>query len=230
MDFKRKYRTLRTKDIPFPNEYIEALTGEFAPWTFTEEEVLENKGIWRSDIFKVDDDQALDLEIGTGNGFHFANYALNNKSRNIIGLELKYKPLIQSIRRARNNGSTNMRMARYNASVLKYIFNQNELDNVIIHHPDPWLKKSQNKNRLIQDEFLSDLYLIQKENTYLDFKTDDLSYIEWALECFENSQYQITRKTFDLHNSEWSSENFVTAFEKIFISKGQPIYYCRLEK
>ena len=121
-------------------------------------------------------------------------------------------------------------MVRYNASVLKYIFDKDELDNVIIHHPDPWLKKSQKKNRIIQDEFLSDLYEIQKDKTYLDFKTDNLDYFEWALERFKDSKYKVTRETFDLHKSEWNEENFVTAFETIFIKKGQPIYYCRLEK
>ena len=228
-EFKRKYKIFRTTALPFPNEYVKALMGELNGWSYSEEQALDFKGKWHEEVFSAKNDMPLDLEIGTGNGFHFAHHAKKYPERLLLGLELKYKPLIQSIRRARTEGSENARMARFKATVLDYILADNEVQNVIIHHPDPWLKKSQKKNRLIQDVFMKKLSTIQKENGIVDFKTDNENYYDWALEVFKNSSYSFERETRDLHNSPWAEENFITAFERIFLVKGQPIFYCRLK-
>jgi tRNA (guanine-N7-)-methyltransferase len=219
----------KTRDLPYPNEYVQALLGECSQWAFDEERVLEYKGRWRKE-FGVSADTPVDLEIGTGNGYHFAWRAETHPDRMLVGLELKYKPLIQSIRRARRAHCDNARMARYNALMLKDLFEPEELNNVFIHHPDPWLKTSQNKHRLIQKEFLSDVFHLQKTGTELQFKTDSQEYFDWALPMFENSPYVVVGSTRDLHNSEFAAENFVTQFENIFLKKGQPIYYAVLAK
>tara|TARA_B100000749_G_scaffold280771_1_gene278601 strand:+ start:91076 stop:91765 length:690 start_codon:yes stop_codon:yes gene_type:complete len=217
-----------TKTLPDPTYYAEALNGEFRNWAFCEERSQEFKGRWREEVFEVSKDHPMDLEIGTGNGFHFAHYAKAHPERCFIGLEIKYKPLIQSIRRAINEGSTNMRIGRFHASYLDEIFDEGELNHVIIHHPDPWPKKKQWKRRLIQDDFLEGLHRLQRPGSRVDFKTDDLPYFEWALEKFKNSKYGQLEYTFDLHNSQFASENFETHFEKIFLKKEQPIYFLRV--
>src|SRR5271170_2848598 len=81
-----------TKNVPFPNRYIQMLP-EYKNWIFLEEEAIALKGKWTS-IFKKPE-QPLDLEIGCGNGFFFAQQVENVPERNLMGLELKYKPLVQ---------------------------------------------------------------------------------------------------------------------------------------
>ena len=219
----------RTRDLPKPNEYVQALLGEFSPWAFDEEKAPTLKGGWR-DEFQVGGTDPVDLEIGTGNGFHFAWRAEQNPDRSLVGIELKYKPLIQTIRRARKNDSSNARMLRYNARLLKDLFEPGELDNVFVHHPAPWPKKSQKKHRLIQPEFLEELYALQKPGSFFEFKTDSEDYFDWALPMFEKSQYEVEGSTRDLHNSEFASRNFVTHFECLFLRKGQPLYYAFMWK
>lgn len=216
-----------TKSLPKPTYYAEALNGEFSEWAYCEERSQLFKGHWREKAFGVSEDQPMDLEIGTGNGFHFAHYAKENPERSLVGLEIKYKPLVQSIRRAVLNGSNNMRIGRFHASYLDQIFAENELDHVIIHHPDPWPKKRQWKRRLIQDDFLHLLHRLQRPGGRIDFKTDDLSYFEWALERFQRSDYVGLEFTYDLHHSKFAAENFKTHFEQIFLAKSQPIYFLR---
>lgn len=219
----------KTRDLPFPNEYVKALLGECSEWAFDEERVLALKGKWREE-FCVDSNTPVDLEIGTGNGYHFAWRAENNPDRMHVGLELKYKPLIQSIRRALRGGCKNARMARYNAVLLNDLFEEGELNNVFIHHPDPWLKLSQNKHRLIQDSFLNTMFSLQYPGSEVEFKTDSEGYFDWALPKFEQSPYKVVGWTRDLHNSEFARGNFVTQFENIFLRKGQPIFYALLAK
>jgi len=219
----------RSRDLPKPNIYVQALLGEFSPWAFDEERAPEYRGQWRAE-FGVEEESPLDLEIGTGNGFHFAWRAQQNPSRALVGIELKYKPLIQSIRRARANESTNARMVRYNARLIDDLFAPGELNDIFIHHPDPWPKKSQKKHRLIQSDFLVRMYKLQSAGSVVEFKTDSEDYFDWALPLFEESPYKILGSTRDLHNSEYAAENFVTQFETLFLKKGQPIYYARLKK
>ena len=219
-----KIQVSKTKSIPYPNEYIKALAGEFADWAFDEEKGPHFRGLWRSKVFKVAEEQPLDLEIGTGNGFHFAHYAGKHPERNLVGIELKYKPLVQSIRRAVRDGCQNARAIRYNARILDDLFAENELNDVIVHFPDPYLKKRFRKRRLLTTEFLVRLHRIQRPGSRLFFKTDSEDYFNWAMEQVEASPYQVEIRTRDLHKSEWNDSNFRTAFENIFTRQGLPIY------
>ncbi len=219
----------RTKDIPDPNAYIIALMGEYSRWAFDEERSLNFKGKWREE-FGVSEDHPVDLEIGTGNGFHFGHQALSHPERCLVGIELKYKPLIQSIRRVVRGDGTNARMCRYNARMVKDLFFEGELNDVFIHFPDPWSKKNRTKHRLIQDHLLEDLHRLQKPGGKLFFKTDSRDYFDWSLEKFEKSPYKMVGHSFDLHHSEWADRNFVTHFEKLFLRKGLPIHYAEMIK
>lgn len=227
---EKRPRLSLTRNLINPNQYVLMMNGEYSQWAFDEERAPLFRGRWRGEVFKVSDDHPVDLEIGTGNGFHFAHLACKNKDRALIGIEIKYKPLIQSIRRALRGGAQNARIVRYDASVLEHLFAEGELNNVYIHHPDPWPKKRHWKHRLIQDEFLLTLWRLMRPGGFVDFKTDSRDYFEWSIEKFKASPFKVTRETWDLHNSDWSGENFVTHFERIFISQGLPIHYARLVK
>lgn len=220
----------KTREIKNPTYYVEALNGEYAHFAFDEVRAIDFKGHWREKVFAVGESAPLDLEIGTGNGYFFAHRAKLEPTRCLLGLELKFKPLIQSIRRALNQGSKNARMVRYNASFVQNLFNPGEIENVFIHHPDPWTRRRKYKHRLLHRSFLDQLFNLQKAGSFLDFKTDSEDYFLWATEEFKNSPYIIERYTKDLHHSEWSGENYATHFEKIFLAKGQPIYYLRAIK
>lgn len=217
----------RTKDIKRPNEYILALSGEFSPWTFDEEQAPTCKGQWRK-LMNLSEDTPLDVELGTGNGYHFAHQAVKCPDRGLVGFELKYKPLIQSIRRAVRDGAQNARAVRYNASLIDHIFAAGEVNDVFIHFPDPWTKLRNHKHRMIQDEFLKRLFAVQRPGSRVQFKTDSREYFDWAMERFERSPYKITGHSYDLHRSEFAERNFMTHFEKLFTRQGLPTHIAEL--
>lgn len=227
---KPKPRMALTRDLKRPTEYVTMMNGEFSEWAYNEERAPLFKGKWREAALKAETHVPVDLEIGTGNGYHFAHLAQKHPNRYLVGIELKFKPLIQSIRRALRGGAVNARIARYDAARVDDLFADGELNNIYIHHPDPWLKKRQWKHRLIQDEFLVTLHRLMRPGSFIDFKTDSRDYYDWAIERFHKSPFEVTRETIDLHNSEWKDENFVTHFESIFLAQGQPIHYARLVK
>lgn len=219
-----------TTNLPHQTEYTLALNGEYSYVAFDEVRALANKGKWRSDVFKADSSMPMDLEVGTGNGTHFAHYAVKHPNRLIVGLELKYKPLIQTIRRAVNAGCKNAAVARFHAFNIEDLFVDGELDNVFIHFPDPWTSPKKPKNRVVCKQNLDLLYRLQKPGSIIEFKTDSLVYFLWAMDEIRQSQYKILFETQDLHNSEIKAENFETAFEKIFLREGIKINFVRLQK
>lgn len=226
-----KAKLTRTQDLPAPNEYAQMLLGEYSHKAFDQDKAVTYKGKWRSSIFKQDDRYPVDVEIGTGNGYFFAHRSSANLDRGLVGFEVKYKPLIQTIRRALKSGAEeNAYICRYNAGEIKDIFEKNEINDVFIHHPDPWPRKKHWKHRLIQKDFLNDLYELMRPGSSVEFKTDSLDYFDWAEPLFRDSKFAMEFTTRDLHHSEKASENFITHFEKIFLAKGQPIYYLRCKK
>ena len=219
----------KTSTLPKPNEYTLALENELKDFAFSEERAPANKGKWR-DIIGVPKDTPLDLEVGTGNGLFFAYHASTSKNRALVGLELKYKPLIQSIRRAQRIGCKNVAITRFHAFNLDQVFEAGEINNVFIHFPDPWTSPKKPKNRLTNAWFLNLIYNLQAPGSTLNFKTDSRELFDWSLKEIKNTPYKVEYQTFDLHNSEWQTQNFTTGFEKIFISQGVLINNIRLSK
>ena len=219
----------RVRALAHPNMYVGMMLDEFNRWAFDEERAAFQRGRWRESAFEeTSADRPLDLEIGTGNGGHFAHRARANPQRLLVGLELKFKPLVQSIRRALRAGCANARIARYDADRIGELFAPAELNDVFIHFPDPWPKRRNWKNRLVNANFLSRLHDLQKPGSAIEFKTDSRAYFDWALEQFPRAPYRVAWTTLDLHSSERASENFVTQFESLFVRQGLPIHAARL--
>ncbi len=221
---------LRTRDLKFPNYYTQALDGDYRDFAFNEERVLEYKSLWRSKIFQVPENTPIDLEIGTGNGVHFQHHCVSHPERCIIGVELKYKPLIQSVRGMLRRGAKNGRMVRFHAFNIDQIFAEEEINQIYVHFPDPWTTPRKLKNRIMNQRMLNIFWRIQKPGSFIDFKTDSLEMFLWAMEQMNEftSKYKVEYQTLDLHNSPMATENVMTSFEKIFARQGIKINFVRL--
>lgn len=230
MDSLPRRRLNLTSALKNPNRYTRALEEDFAQYAFSEERAPANKGQWRSKVFGVPADHPLDLEIGTGNGFHFSHRALTVPDRCIVGLELKYKPLSQAIRRAVKGGAKNAAMCRFHAFNVRDLFENGELNNVYVHFPDPWTSPKKPKNRIVNRGLLQILFELQRPGSMIEFKTDSREAFLWCLDEIKASPYVIEACTLDLHASEHKEGNFVTFFESLFLKDGIEINYVRLRK
>lgn len=225
---RRKLNLTRT--LKNPNRYTMALEGEFSEYAFSEERAPLKKGVWREEVFKKPADFPMDVELGTGNGAHFGHRAHLSPNRAIVGLELKYKPLVQAIRRARKSGYDNAAMCRFHAHNIDELFTEGEIDNVYIHFPDPWTSPKKPKNRIVNRHLLAKMFALQKPGSFLEFKTDSREAFLWCREEIAASQYVVEKETLDLHKSPYVEGNFVTFFESIFVREQTPINYILLRR
>ncbi|MCX7978492.1 MAG: tRNA (guanine-N7)-methyltransferase [Bdellovibrionaceae bacterium] len=228
MELPPRRRIALTRLLPRPNKYTLALDGEYAQMAFNEERAPLNRGKWREVVFQKPWEYPMDLEIGTGAGYFFAHQAAQNPERLLVGIELKYKPLIQSIRRALRAGANNVAICRYHAFNVYDLFADGELNNVYIHHPDPWVTPNKPRNRILNRQILGIMHRLQRSGSFIEFKTDSREYFYWALDEIKASPYRLGFMTTDLHSSEKAEENFVTGFERIFLQQGIEINYLQL--
>ncbi len=225
------YRKINsTRELPHQNFYTLALNGEYSHCAFDEERAPKNKGNWRNQVFECADSCSVDLEIGTGTGTFFAHQALKKPERKLIGMELKYKPLIQSIRRALAAGAKNAAICRYHAFNTDELFAEAELNDIYIHFPDPWVTPRKPRNRTVNAELLKRLHQLQRQGSKVYFKTDSREYFLWSLEEIKNTPYELSFQTLNLHQSEKAQDNFITGFEKIFLKQGIEINYLELTR
>lgn len=207
----------------FVNPYVQRMSQQ-NEWVFTEDRAKTQRGFWQKK------QQPLHVEIGTGNGFHFAHYSTQHPQVQLVGFEIKFKTLVQTIERARGLGADNVRMIKGDARSLGKYFAPNEVDKVMVHFPDPWPKRRQQKNRLMNGDFFRELTVVLKPGGCLEFKTDHPGYFQFAAFHAARSPLTMTHYTEDLHRSFKAANNFVTGFETFFLKKNQCIYSFTLHK
>jgi tRNA (guanine-N7-)-methyltransferase len=218
---------IESRTYHFVNPYIRRMELQ-EEWVYDEEKAQSFRGQWATHL--AGKSCPLHVEIGTGNGFHFAHYAETQPNVALVGFEIKFKTAVQSIERTRATGATQVRMLKADARKLSQYFSPEEVEKVIIHFPDPWPKRRQQKNRLMNKNFFKELEVVLTPGGTLEFKTDHFGYFQFAARHAAESNLVMTHYTEDLHHSFLSAQNFVTAFEALFLKKGQRIFSFTLQK
>ena len=220
----------KTRYVEFRNPYVAIAQQEEERGVFLEDAARARRGEWRKSTFGAANETPLDLEIGVGNGEFLEHHAAYHPARCVLGIERKFKPLVQSLKRAQRAEINNAALLRYQAGHLDEIFAPEELNNIYLFFPDPWPKTKHHKNRLVKDAFLKSTFMLQRPGSRLEIKTDNDEYFESILKCTRNSQYEIEAQTTDLHQSTLIEENFMTQFERLWTEKGLKTKYLCLRK
>ena len=191
----------------------------------------EHTGQWKKAFIK---EQPLYLEIGCGKGGFAGRLALENPDKNIIALDIKIDMLGVGRRTIVNlfeeNGKsqddiTNLLLVNYNVEQLdKIITADDEIERLYINFCNPWPRPKHKKRRLTYYKKLEMYKNFLKKDAEIRFKTDDDELFDESLEYFEQSGYEITYLTRDLHNSD-VKDNIETEHEKMFSAEGIKIKY-----
>lgn len=192
----------------------------------------EHAGKWKNAFKK---EQPLYLEIGCGKGGFAGKLALENPDKNLIALDIKIDMLgvgrRNIVKLFEESGKTqdditNLLLVNYNVENLdKIITNEDEIERLYINFCNPWPRGKHKKRRLTYYKKLEMYKTFLKKDAEIRFKTDDDELFEESLEYFEQSGYEITYITRDLHNSD-VTDNIQTEHEKMFSEEGIKIKYC----
>lgn len=209
------------------------------------EDIYDNKWKWNN---YFSNDNEIILEIWTGLWNFFSSEVRDNPENNFVWMEIRYKRLYKTAEKTlwntKNNDNNQLLVfeednRKINNFVLlkEYwekvidIFWNDELSKTYIFFPDPWDKKEkQLVNRLLQKNFLNDLYEVTKKWWKLVFKTDNKWYFDFVLSELKETSWKIITKTNDYEKDNLFKQDKITEFEQIFRWQKININYLEVEK
>lgn len=202
------------------------------PWVKPE---LDNSPFFIDDPFqkqnwhnKFKRKQPLYLELGCGKGNFIATHSANNPDINYLGIDMKSIILASACKYIKseftkvNRTIDNVVLTAYDIERILDIMNENDVvDKIYINFCNPWPKERHYKKRLTHTRQLEKYKVFLKKSGEIHFKTDSDLLFEHSLEYFEQTDFEIIYKTYDLHNSDYDN-NIQTEHEKKFTEMGIP--------
>lgn len=188
-----------------------------------EPENLKEK--WKT-IFK-NQKNPIHLELGCGKGQFIAQLASCNLDINYIAIDLVDAMLglakrnVEEIYKEKNIVPENVLLTRFDIERIFLIFGlKDNIERIYINFCNPWPKGKHRKKRLTHTRQLEKYKEFLKDNGEIFFKTDDDGLFESSLIYFEESGFEIVKKTYNLHEEPIFEENIETEHEKMFSEQG----------
>ncbi|MEZ4741165.1 MAG: tRNA (guanosine(46)-N7)-methyltransferase TrmB [Bdellovibrionota bacterium] len=177
------------------------------------------KGKWINKFPERLKENKLILEIGCHKGKTIIEMAKAFPDLNFIGMDITFKRVVMTAQRAKKADLDNVAVILGSAKQLDSIVADHELDGVIIFFPDPWSKKKQAKNRLINRQFSEILARKVKKSGFLWFKTDKKEYFDESCNHLKLNGFMDT-----LVPNSLCRQTFESTFERKFRLEKLPIY------
>ena len=188
--------------------------------TYIIENPEEYKGLWNK-LFNNDNN--IEIEIGTGKGKFIIEKALQNPNINFIGIEKYDSPLVSVVKKLEELDINNLKLICYDALTIDSIFDR-EISKIYLNFSDPWPKKRHTKRRLTSNRFLEKYDLIFKDTKRIEMKTDNDNLFNYSCESLIEYGYKIIEKDTN-HISDITTE-----YEDKFRSIGKNINYISVVK
>lgn len=188
--------------------------------TYIIENPEEYKGKWNK-LFNNENN--IEIEIGTGKGKFIIEKAIQNPNINFIGIEKYDSPLVSAVKKLEELDINNLRLICYDALNIENIFDR-EISKIYLNFSDPWPKKRHTKRRLTSDRFLEKYDLIFKDTKRIEMKTDNDDLFEYSCESLMSYGYKIIEKDTN-HISDITTE-----YEDKFRNIGKNINYINVVK
>lgn len=168
----------------FPNTYQNYDVNEPILLNHEQDEV-DLKGKWQTEHFK--NDLPVVLELACGGGEYTVAMAREMPYRNYIGVDIKGARIWRGAKIALEEHLQNAAFLRTRIEQLDLFFGPDEVDEIWITFPDPFLRKSKSKHRLTSTRFLPIYQKLLKKGGLINLKTDDETLYEFTLETISET-------------------------------------------
>ncbi len=183
------------------------------------------KGKWKESFKNTEN--PIHLELGCGKGQFISNLASNNLDVNYIAIDLVDAMLglakrnVEQIYQEKKIEPDNIILTRFDIErILMILDEKDNIQRIYINFCNPWPKGKHRKKRLTHTRQLEKYRQFLNKEGEIYFKTDDDDLFNSSLIYFEESGFQITSKTYDLHSEPIFENNIETEHEKMFSEQG----------
>ena len=184
----------------------------------------ELKGKWKE---KFENNNPIHLELGCGKGQFISRLAVENQNINYIAIDLVDAMLglakrnVEKGYNERNIEPNNILLTRFDIERIGLILDKKDnIERIYINFCNPWPKGKHRKKRLTHSRQLEKYKEFLQESGEIFFKTDDDDLFNSSLIYFEESGFEIMKKTYDLHSDGIFEKNIETEHEKMFSEQG----------
>ena len=185
----------------------------------------EQKGHW-SEVFSKA--APLHMELGCGKGVSTSQMALENPEVNYIAIDMittilgiakrNAEKAFEGVREVDNLVLTNIDIEQ----IGECFSAEDKIERIYISFPNPWDQRhKQQKHRLTHSIQLEKYKQFLTEGGEVWFKTDDDQLFDDSIAYFNESGFEITYLTRDLH-ADGFAPNYVSEHEKMFTEQGIP--------
>ena len=213
--------------LSFSNVYEYSEKEREKGWVHDGKEDFIIKGNWNSHHFN--NENPIILELACGRGEYTVQLAEMYPNKNFIGVDVKGARIWKGAKHALEN-LTNAAFLRIRIEHIHYFFALEEVDEIWITFPDPFLKDKKANRRLTSPPFI-DLYKkILKKGGLINLKTDDDTLYEYTLEIIAtHSDLELLYQNNDIYENELVTPElaFKTYYERQHLEAKKKIKYIK---
>lgn len=147
-------------------------------------EIVQRRGSWRTQHF--DNQHNIVLELACGRGEYAVALGRAFPEKNFIGVDIKGARIWEGAKIALEQQLKNVAFLRTRIEQISLFFEKDEVDEIWITFPDPFLRESKENRRLTSAYFLTEYRKFLKKNGIIHLKTDSPDLYEFTLETLKN--------------------------------------------
>ena len=170
------------------------------------------------------------LELACGRGEYSLELARRNPDTNYIGVDIKGARIWKGAKTALEEKLNNIAFLRTRIEHISDFFQPEEIDEIWITFPDPFLKKSKSNRRLTSPFFLDRYRKILKKGGIVHLKTDSPELYEFSWEVIsEDKRCKILYSNNDIYSGklDFPDLDIKTYYENQHLKKNKTIKYLR---
>ena len=180
-------------------------------------------GKWHQ-FFK--NDNPIALELACGRGEYTVGLSELFKNQNFIGIDIKGNRLWVGAKKALDKNLKNAAFLRTQIDKIDQYFVKSEVDQIWITFPDPHLRISKARKRLVHPKFLRLYNKFLRPGGTIHLKTDSPDLYRFAKTVVELYDLTIQSDFQDLYKNQVPDElQIKTHYESLDIAKSNTIFY-----
>ncbi len=189
---------------------------------------VEMKGQWAGKHFK--NNNPIVLELACGRGEYTLGLAERFPFRNFIGVDVKGARIWKGASLAIEAELTNAAFLRTRIEQIALFFAENEVSEIWITFPDPFLKKGKENRRLTAPFFIKQFRKILHPNGTVNLKTDSDVLYDFTLEMLKaDIKCKLIYTDEDIYSKDLVTEELEikTYYEKMHLKDERTIKYVK---
>jgi tRNA (guanine-N7-)-methyltransferase len=213
--------------LSFPNVY-ENNDGRSAMLAGAFGAEKELAGKWNEEHFQKE--APLILELGCGYGEYSVALARLFPDKNIIGIDCKGSRLWKGASIGLEENLKNLAFLRTRIEMISFFFGKNEVSEIWITFPDPFLENYRINRRLTSPAFLEKYREMLKPDGIIHLKTDESTLYQYSLDILSKEKdAKVIIANDDIYAAELPNPLLTTKtrYENKFLGEGKAIKYIQ---